>query len=106
MTNVNSFDIVIVGGGAVGSALACALKDSGLEIALLDQRAPAPYDAKAEVDLRVFALSLASRQLLKALGAWDGIEKARLSPYREMHVWDSEGKGSIHFDSADLGEPE
>lgn len=102
----SEFDIAIVGGGAVGSALACALKDSGLEIALLDQRAPAPYDAKAEVDLRVFALSLASRQLLKALGAWDGIEKARLSPYREMHVWDSEGKGSIHFDSADLGEPE
>jgi 2-octaprenylphenol hydroxylase len=28
-----------------------------------------------------------------------------VSPYREMHVWDARGTGSIHFDSADIGEP-
>jgi 2-octaprenylphenol hydroxylase len=100
------FDMVIVGGGAVGATLACALKDKDLDIALLDTRAPEPFDAKAEVDLRVFALSMASRRVLQAVGAWESIATARLSPYREMHVWDAEGEGSIHFDSADLGEPE
>ena len=101
-----AFDVAIVGGGVVGAALACALKDSGLEIVLLEQRAPAAYDPGAEVDLRVFALSIASRRVLKALGTWETIAKARLSPYSGMHVWDAVGKGSIHFDSAELGEPE
>jgi 2-octaprenylphenol hydroxylase len=31
---------------------------------------------------------------------------ARVAPYREMQVWDAGGRGSIHFDSADLGEPD
>lgn len=102
----NDFDIVIVGGGVVGAALACALKDSSLSIALLDAQAPAVFDPITEVDLRVFALSRASRRILESVGAWEAIAAARISPYREMHVWDARGEGSIHFDSAELGEPE
>ncbi|HEV2237999.1 MAG TPA: UbiH/UbiF/VisC/COQ6 family ubiquinone biosynthesis hydroxylase, partial [Ktedonobacterales bacterium] len=100
------FDLIIVGGGAVGAALACALKDSSLSIALLDAQAPQAFDNSAELDLRVFALSMASRRILEAVGAWEAIAAARLSPYREMHVWDARGEGSIHFDSAALGEAE
>jgi 2-octaprenylphenol hydroxylase len=99
-------DVAIVGGGVVGSALACALADTGLTVALIDAQTPAPYDAKAEVDLRVFALSVASRRILEALQAWDAVAAARVSPYRQMQVWDAGGKGSIKFDSADLGQPE
>ena len=102
----SEFDIVIVGGGVVGASLACALKDSGLSIALMDAQSPAKFDPKSEVDLRVFALSYASRRILQAVGAWETVAAARVSPYREMQVWDAGGKGSIHFDSADLGEPE
>lgn len=29
----------------------------------------------------------------------------RVSPFRDMRVWDSTGSGRIHFDSADIGEP-
>jgi 2-octaprenylphenol hydroxylase len=99
-------DVAIVGGGAVGAALACALADQGLSLTLIDAQTPAPYDPKAEVDLRVFALSMASRRILTALGAWEAIVASRLSPYRDMQVWDAGGKGSVHFDSADLGQPE
>ena len=102
----HDFDVIIVGGGAVGATLACALNDSDLTIALLDTQAPAPFDVDAEVDLRVFALSMASRRILQAVGAWDAIVAARISPYRDMRVWDAGGEGSIHFDSAALGEPE
>jgi 2-polyprenylphenol 6-hydroxylase len=99
-------DVAIVGGGVVGSALACALADTGLSVALIDAQTPAPYDPKAEVDLRVFALSMASRRILEALQVWDSVAAVRISPYREMQVWDAGGKGSVHFDSADLGQAE
>ncbi|MEH6589021.1 MAG: NAD(P)/FAD-dependent oxidoreductase [Halioglobus sp.] len=36
---MNEFDILIVGGGPAGSSLAYRLKDSGLRVAILDQRA-------------------------------------------------------------------
>jgi 2-octaprenylphenol hydroxylase len=106
MTASTNIDVAIVGGGVVGAALACALADKGLTLTLIDAQTPAPYDPKAEVDLRVFALSLASRRILEALGAWPAVAVARLSPYRDMQVWDAGGKGSVHFDSADLGQPE
>ena len=99
-------DVAIVGGGAVGAALACALADKGLTLTLIDAQTPPPYDPEAEVDLRVFALSMASRRILEALGAWPAVAAARLSPYRDMRVWDAGGKGSVHFDSADLGQSE
>lgn len=99
------FDLVIVGAGVVGAALACALRDSGLRIALLDARRPEPFSADADMDLRVFALSPASIRILDALGAWDTIRTTRAAPYCEMHVWDAGGRGSLHFDCADVGEP-
>jgi 2-octaprenylphenol hydroxylase len=101
----NEFDIAIVGAGPVGALLACALKDHGLEIALLDARTPPDYDPKAEVDLRVLAVSPASRRMLEAVGAWRHVATARYCAYGEMRVWDATGKGSIHFDSATVGEP-
>jgi 2-octaprenylphenol hydroxylase len=33
------------------------------------------------------------------------MQASRVSPYLQMHVWDAAGNGSIHFDSADIGEP-
>ena len=51
------FDLVIVGAGAVGSALAAALRDSGLSIAILDAREPSRFSLDADLDLRVFAIS-------------------------------------------------
>ena len=39
------------------------------------------------------------------MGAWDGMTAWRVSPFRDMRVWDATGFGQIHFDSADIGEP-
>ncbi len=100
----SNYDIVIVGGGMVGAALACALGNSSLKVALLD-RAPAPPSPDKEYDLRVSAITLASRALFENLGAWQGMERRRAAPVREMQVWSSEGSGSIHFNAAEIGEP-
>jgi len=100
------FDILVVGGGMVGAALACACVGKGWRIALVEARAPQPSWSPGEVDLRVSALNRASQRILERLGVWDRITWLGASPYREMHVWDAVGGGSIHFDGAELGEPD
>ena len=97
-------DLIIVGAGMVGSALALALKDSGLSILLLDggPLSLKPFDASAAFEPRVSALSEASRRVLLRLGAWPGIVARRTSPYREMQVWDGSGTGSVHFAAASV----
>lgn len=100
----SKFDLVVVGGGMVGAALACACSDRGLSIAVVESREPKQAWPAGEVDLRVSALNRASQRVLERVGAWDRIRGLGASPYREMRVWDAVGRGSIHFDSADLGE--
>jgi 2-octaprenylphenol hydroxylase len=100
----SSYDIVIVGGGMVGAALACALGNSAFKVALLD-RAPAVHPPEKGYDQRVSALTLASRTLFENLGAWDGMARRRVSPVREMQVRSGAGSGSIHFNAAEIGEP-
>ena len=99
------FDILILGGGMVGAALACACRGRGWRIAVLDSAPPQRAWPEGEVDLRVSALSRASQRMLERLGAWPRMVALGVSVYREMHVWDAVGGASIHFDSAELGEP-
>lgn len=97
-------DLVIVGAGMVGSALALALADSGLSVVLLDRGPlkPGAVESDLPFEPRVSALSLASQRILQRLGAWDGIQARRVSPYQAMHVWDGSGTGSVHFDAASV----
>jgi len=88
----------------VGTTLACALKDSGMKIGLIEAKPPADIRADDPVDLRVSAITRASQQIFTALGAWPGMAARRISPFREMQVWDAGGEGRIHFDAAELGE--
>lgn len=100
---MTAYDVVIVGGGMVGAALACALGESALKVAVVEAHEPNLAWPRPDYDLRVSAVSYASEQILRACGAWEGITQRRLAPYREMRVWDAEGNGAIHFDAADIG---
>lgn len=97
-------DVLIVGAGMVGSALALALRHSGLEIILLDggPLSVKPFDQAAPFEPRVSALSAASQRILERLGAWDGIASRRVSAYSDMQVWDGSGTGQIHFSAASV----
>lgn len=97
------YDIVIVGAGMVGATLACALAPAGLRIALVEARQPDKDWPLDRFDLRVSAVTQASVGIFKSLGVWDNMVARRVTPFREMSVWDAEGKGKIHFDSADIG---
>lgn len=96
-----NFDVVIVGGGMVGAAVACGLAGSGMTVAVLEQFEPLPFAPEQPHDLRVSALSIASRKLLETVGAWIGVEQRRLCPFRRMRVW--EGAGDTRFCSDDIG---
>jgi 2-octaprenylphenol hydroxylase len=99
------YDLIIAGGGMVGSALACALGDADLKIALLEGAPLERIRPGEDPDMRVSAINRASQRIFAAVGAWDGMTAWRVSPFRDMRVWDATGFGRIHFDSATLGEP-
>lgn len=88
----------------VGSALALALRHSGLHVLLLDggPLTVRPFDASAAFEPRVSALSAASQRILERLGAWEGIAQRRATPYCHMQVWDGSGTGQIHFSAASV----
>lgn len=103
------YDIAIVGAGIAGCALAVALADSGLRIALLEPN-PLP-DFKVSTVLsvdsfsdRVSAITPKSQQFLQRLDAWEPLLE-RACPYGHMTVWDGEGTGRIDFDAADVSAP-
>ncbi|MDB5982015.1 MAG: 2-octaprenyl-3-methyl-6-methoxy,4-benzoquinol hydroxylase [Pseudomonas sp.] len=97
-------DLLIVGAGMVGSALALALRDSGLEILVLDGSplSVKPFDPQAALEPRVSALSAASQRILQRLDVWDGMLARRVSRYGEMQVWDGSGTGQIHFSASSV----
>lgn len=73
------YDVVIIGGGLVGTGLAAALRESGLRIALVDARMPSNNDH------RLFALSASSCQFLKNLAVWDKLS-ADAAAIHQVHV--------------------
>lgn len=98
------FDVVIVGGGMVGSAVACCLGGSALKVAVIEAQLPEPFSAEQQHDLRVSALSIASKNILEAVGAWEGVASRRCCPFKRMRVWET--AGDTTFNSDDIGYPQ
>ncbi len=99
----NSFDVIIVGAGMVGSTLALALAKQGLQILLLDKFA-FKDNWQEKYDIRVSAITRASQYIFENLNVWDAI-KEYACVYENMQVWDASGKGEIAFSCLDIGEP-
>ncbi|GAB2510861.1 FAD-dependent oxidoreductase [Lysobacter humi (ex Lee et al. 2017)] len=91
-------DIAVVGGGVVGAAAALAFARDGWNVALVEARTPAPWQATTP-DLRVYAIAPDSMALLDDLGVGAGVRATRATPYRRMDVWDAAGGGTLVFDA-------
>lgn len=98
--NDSNYDIVIIGGGPVGAALALALTDSRLKVCLLEAR-PAKT---ASVDARALALSYGSRLLLERLGVWNKMQD--VSAIRTIHISQKQSFGRAVLRSTELQVPE
>lgn len=99
------YDVVIVGGGMVGGALACGLAQQGFNVAVLERDVPVAFDSNSNPDLRISAISCRSVDLLRQLGVWEAISTMRLAPYRRLETWEWQA-AKVSFDAASLGLPE
>lgn len=100
---MQSYDIIIAGGGMVGLAVACGLKESGLSVAVLEQGAAPHFSPQDPLSVRVSAINRASQRLLEKLGVWQDILQMRASCYHGMKVWEKDSFGQIAFDDGELG---
>lgn len=100
---MQSFDVVIAGGGMVGLALACSLQGMGLRIAVLEHQEPDASALGECPELRVSAINAASERLLQHIGVWDDILARRASAYQGMEVWDRDSFGKIAFRADEYG---
>jgi 2-octaprenyl-6-methoxyphenol hydroxylase len=94
------FDILILGGGLVGSSLACALEGRGHRIGLVE--ASPPSATPPGFDERKLALAAASINALTALGVLECMPIAP-SPMRRIHVSRAGDFGVVRLDAADSG---
>ncbi|WP_299630375.1 FAD-dependent monooxygenase [uncultured Roseobacter sp.] len=100
-------DIVIVGGGLNGPALALALASAGQTVTLVDAL-PIKVRKNAGFDGRSYALALTSARLVRALDVWDALEDVA-QPMLDIKVSDGRaGEGPspffMHFDHAEIEE--
>lgn len=110
MTNqIKDYQVVIVGGGMVGAALAAGLANSDISVALIEpnevKQPPLTAINCSDFDTRVSAITAQSEALLTKLGVWALIPTARKSPYQGMTVWDADGTGEVNFNASELHVP-
>ena len=103
----NASDILIVGGGLNGPALALAMARTGHNVTVIDALPPGASETE-DFDGRGYALALASQRLLAQIGVWDAVE-GHAQPMLEIKVTDGHaGQGPspffMHFDHAEIEE--
>lgn len=91
-------DLVIVGGGVVGTTLAAALATSGLSIILIEAQT---LEAAAARE-RGYALSPLSGQIFEQIGVWERIFPY-IGKYHHIYLSDADHPRLVKFNPGDLG---
>ena len=96
-------DVVVVGAGPVGSVLALALADSGLDVVAIDARRAGEI-ARGD---RSLALSHGSRLLLEPTGIWCTLagEPGAITPIAAIDISQAGGFGTMRIDAAEQAVP-
>jgi 2-octaprenylphenol hydroxylase len=87
------FDVVVLGGGLAGAALALALARAQRQVAIVDARLPGPPVA---ADPRAYAISPSAAAFLDALGVWRHFDARHLAPVAAMDIRGDRG-GRLRF---------
>ncbi|MBT54340.1 MAG: 2-octaprenyl-6-methoxyphenyl hydroxylase [Mameliella sp.] len=98
-------DLIIVGGGLNGPALALAAAQAGLTSCVVDAL-PLATRQDAEFDGRSYALARSSQRMLDRLGLWESLQD-HAQPMNQIKVSDGRvGDAGVflglHFDSAEI----
>ncbi len=92
------YDLAIVGGGIIGLTLACALKDSGLKILLIEARVQSAAIAKGQA----YAVQLISSRIFQGIGVWEQI-LPKIATFKQICLSDADYPGVVQFHPTDLG---
>ncbi len=98
--DIKQYDVVIVGGGLVGTALAAALAKSPLSILLLEQNTVAAVAANI-LDLRTTGLSRSSATIFQQIGLWEKIEPL-VTAIEKLDISEQGGYGSARIDAREF----
>ena len=96
-------DVIILGGGLIGLALASALDASGLSAIVIDPADP-ELRKDASFDGRTSAVSSSSMRMLRTVGVTDHLPEPG-HPIRAIRVADGLEPGGLTFAPGDDGEP-
>ena len=96
-----SYDIVIAGGGMIGTSLALALAPLGLRVAVVEAIARRD-DQQPSFDDRSTALSRSTQRMFEAMGLWDDVVAAS-TPIASIHVSDKGRFGFSHINAEEQG---
>ena len=101
------FDIVIVGGGLVGLATACALSQYDLKIAIIDAKVHHNESfLQNEIGIRASAINGASQRYFSQIGIWDDLLNShRVQDFTEIGVWEKNGIAHLSAHAKDYGYP-
>lgn len=94
---MNKQQILVCGSGIAGLATALGLARKGFDVSLLGPPPQRPVLGADDYHPRVYAISLASRDLLESLGVWRMMEARRVTPVEAMEVHgDAAGMVTLH----------
>jgi 2-octaprenyl-6-methoxyphenol hydroxylase len=93
------YDIIIAGGGMIGTSLGLALAPLNLKVAVVEAVARGAAQ-QPSFDDRSTALSRSSQRMFEAMGLWPDIVAAS-TPIRSIHVSDKGRFGFAHIDAAE-----
>lgn len=99
MNSIQQCDVAIVGGGPVGTALALALRESDLNVVVLEARSASAYQS----DPRALALSYGSRLLLDKLAVWSHL--SAISPIQEILISQKNTAGFSRLQASEMHVP-
>jgi 2-polyprenylphenol 6-hydroxylase len=98
---VNNFDVIIIGGGMVGLATACALGEQSLRIAVIDDNLK-PTVLPDQPTVRASAINASSQRYFNQLGIWqDLLASQRVARFDAINVKEIAGFARLSANSHD-----
>lgn len=95
------YDVIILGGGLVGSVLAGLLTQKNIRVLIVDKIKPEDqFDPT--YDGRTTAVNYGASRIFNEIGIWDLLEKDA-QPINHIRVFENQSAWSVDYDHSDIG---
>lgn len=95
------FEVIVVGGGPVGGALALAVAQARLSVAVIDHEDP-NAERVPQFDGRALAVALTAKRVMDAVGLWPGVAPFA-APIERIRVADGTFPATLTYDHEEVG---